>query len=104
MSICPAGIKLLQGVLISETTHLKQPATWVIMALVAWTMRQRFEFDFRLNSLSYFSSLRQIQYANYQCLDPSTVGNNVANNSIVSGDNYAIVFSISGEIHKYIPI
>lgn len=37
-------------------------------------------------------------------LDPSTVENNVANNSIVSGDKYAIVFSISGEIHKYIPI
>lgn len=28
----------------------------------------------------------------------------VANNGIVSGDKCAIVFSISGEIHKYIPI
>lgn len=33
-----------------------------------------------------------------------TVENNVANNGIVSGDKCAIVISISGEIHKYIPI
>lgn len=33
-----------------------------------------------------------------------TVENNVANNGIVSGDKWAIVFSISGEIHKYISI